>query len=480
MSGLSFRDPENQAFDCDGSWFRVAEPASAEALRKLRSSSTYSSLTGLGLLPEFSEVEPSLVADLLACAHDRLTRAPGPESTLFRVATLPVITYPWEWPNGMLAEAALATIRVRRELLAIGLDLKDASAFNIQFRGSRPVLMDVGSIKVWRPSPGWSAGRQFMDHFINPLAVGSSEYVSSADAWCLGSSTGVTSQQARSLMPAGLRRHLGLLLLQSSTRAIEGHVPVETRYGDQATANPDLARRATLSYTSRLEKHVRKLSKAKHKTTWAQYGSREHYQPDNLQQKTKWAVDFVDQFANGDGPVLDVGGNDGLIGSRIAERLQLPVVVLDPDTGALEALWESVQRSSENDERITPLVGDLTQTSVGAGLLGLEFSAVKDRLRPSAVLCQAVLHHLTITQGIPLALSVRALAQFNAPLQVEIATQDDDKVKLLLSQIPNWSGDYSEDAVVAALRNEFEHVQKIGHATPTRVVLNCSRPRGIE
>jgi len=478
MPGLSYRDPENQAFECDGSWFRVAEPASAEALRKLQDSPAYSSLTDSGLLPEFGEVEPSLSADLLACVQDRLTRAPSVESTFFRVATLPVITYPWEWPNGMLVEAALATLRIRRELLDIGLDLKDASAFNIQFRGSQPVLMDVGSIEVYRPSPGWNAGRQFIDHFINPLAVGSSEHVSSADAWRLGSSNGLTSQQARSLMPSGLRRRPGLLLLQSSTRAIEGHVPVETRYGDQATRNPDLARRATLSYTSRLEKHVRQLNKTRHKTTWADYGSREHYRPDNLQQKSQWAIEFVDQFATGDGPVLDVGGNDGLVGSRIAERLGLPVVVLDPDTGALEALLESLQRASGIEDRITPLVGDLTQTSVGAGLLGLEFSAVKDRIRPSAMLCQAVLHHLTITQGIPLALSARALAQFNAPLQVEIATEGDDKVKLLLSQIPNWNGDYSEEAVITSLRTHFEHVNIVGHSTPTRVVVNCLSPRG--
>ena len=96
---------------------------------------------------------------------------------VFSVEPVDVVTYPWEWPNSLLESAALLTLDLRARLLGLGLDLKDASAFNVQFRGMRPVFIDLGSIERWRPNPSWNASRQFIEHFINPLAVGSGDRV---------------------------------------------------------------------------------------------------------------------------------------------------------------------------------------------------------------------------------------------------------------------------------------------------------------
>ena len=69
--------------------------------------------------------------------------------------------------------------------------------------------------------------------------------------------------------------------------------------------------------------------------------------------------------------------------------------------------------------------------------------------------------------------AVDALAAFGAPVQIEFATQDDEKARLLLSQIPNWSGDYSTEALLAALRSRYAHVEVMGTTSPTRVVVNA-------
>ena len=69
--------------------------------------------------------------------------------------------------------------------------------------------------------------------------------------------------------------------------------------------------------------------------------------------------------------------------------------------------------------------------------------------------------------------AVDALAAFGAPVQIEFATEDDEKSRLLLSQIPNWSGDYSTEALLAALRNRFAQVQVLGTTSGTRVVVNA-------
>ena len=69
--------------------------------------------------------------------------------------------------------------------------------------------------------------------------------------------------------------------------------------------------------------------------------------------------------------------------------------------------------------------------------------------------------------------AIEALARFGAPVQIEFATEADEKVRLLLSQIPNWSGDYSTAALLDALRARFAHVDEVGTTSATRVVVNA-------
>ena len=91
----------------------------------------------------------------------------------------------------------LLTARLRLRLLEIGLDLKDASAMNVQFTGIQPVFIDLGSIERWRPNPGWNAARQFIEHYVNPLAVGSAGPLTSAAAWDLGQRRGLRTDVAQ-------------------------------------------------------------------------------------------------------------------------------------------------------------------------------------------------------------------------------------------------------------------------------------------
>ena len=75
----------------------------------------------------------------------RPTRPPGtptqPRSSV--PSRLDFISYPYEWTFGELRDAALLTLDVRaRTRSTAGFTLKDASAYNVQFRGVRPTLID--------------------------------------------------------------------------------------------------------------------------------------------------------------------------------------------------------------------------------------------------------------------------------------------------------------------------------------------------
>ena len=478
---VSFRDPENFAYEIGGRWFRIAGPASAEALRTLRTSVVYERLTGEGKLIGFDEVDAATAREAHEAIRTNSRHRTIEDPVVFEVETVATVTYPWEWPNGVLAAAGLLTVEIREALLDIGLDLKDASAFNVQFRGSTPVFIDLGSVEPWRPNPSWNASRQFIEHFINPLAVGYAETVSAADAWKLSRERGVRSSVARSLMPRKLKRRAGLAVLQASTRPVARNKPSEVKFEEQASEDSALALRATRSLTNRLRKNVQRLTGGVHSTTWSDYGSRDHYSADDLDRKAEASRAFVEACQVGSGGlVLDIGGNDGFTAQAIAAGSQdLEVVVLDPDSGALDRLSGRLA-GSQAAERIMALVGDLTNLTPASGLLDTEFLAFTDRIRPSAILCQAVLHHVVITQGVPLPLAVAALARFAAPIQIEFADVDDEKVRLLIGQIPNWQGDYSQPTLVDSLRDHYEQVSVVGHTSATRVVIEAFHPRGVD
>ncbi len=472
-SSASFRDPENAAFLHQGTWFRIARPASADALRHLRSSPLYGDLTAEGLLVEFDEVSGDEADEVVAGFAHVAGRALADVPTVFRVAPIDVVTYPWEWPNSLLSAAAMLTLELRRRLLAIDLDLKDASAFNVQFRGMRPVFVDLGSVERWRPNPSWNASRQFIEHFVNPLAVGSGDRVTAADAWALSGHRGLRSEAARQLLPKGLRRSPSLALLQATTRPVAKNAPSESKFGAEASRNRDLARNATLSLTKRLAKQVGRLGGGRHGTTWVDYGTREHYGSDDLVRKSAMATAFVTAEPGRAGLVLDVGGNDGFTATHLVRHADARVLVMDADAGALDVLHAGAAQVPELAARVTPLLGDLTNLTPASGLLGREFAGFVDRVRPTVVICQAVLHHVVITQGTPMPLAVDALAAFGAPVQVEFATEDDEKVRLLIGQIPNWSGEYSTDALLSALRRRYRNVEVAGTSSPTRVVVDA-------
>ena len=49
--------------------------------------------------------------------------------------------------------------------------LRDASAYNVQFEGGRPVFIDTLSFEPRKEGAAWAAYRQFCEHFLVPLAL---------------------------------------------------------------------------------------------------------------------------------------------------------------------------------------------------------------------------------------------------------------------------------------------------------------------
>ena len=81
------------------------------------------------------------------------------------------ISYPYEWAFSALKDAALLTLDVQLRALNHDMQLKDASAYNVQFDGCRPLLIDTLSFERLEVNKPWKAYGQFCRHFLAPLAL---------------------------------------------------------------------------------------------------------------------------------------------------------------------------------------------------------------------------------------------------------------------------------------------------------------------
>ena len=92
-----------------------------------------------------------------------------PWVAVLRHQTIPVVSYPYEWCFSMLQDAALLQIDLLLAALDEGMTLKDATPFNIQWIGTRPVFIDIGSFTAAAPGEPWAGYRQFCETFLYPL-----------------------------------------------------------------------------------------------------------------------------------------------------------------------------------------------------------------------------------------------------------------------------------------------------------------------
>ena len=155
----SYKDPSGFVFESQNEIYRQVNLSYKEIYVRFVASGLCQELIRGGLLISHNEVsQPAASTD----AYKILKPEP-----------VPFISYPYEWSFSQLKDAALLTLEIQRRALERGFTLKDASAFNVQFLGSRPAFIDTLSFEPYQEGRPWAAYRQFCEHFLMPLALAS-------------------------------------------------------------------------------------------------------------------------------------------------------------------------------------------------------------------------------------------------------------------------------------------------------------------
>ncbi|EKD72261.1 MAG: NoeA host specific nodulation protein, partial [uncultured bacterium] len=113
---------------------------------------------------------------------------------------IPYISYPYEWSFHYLKDAALHHLNFQLFLLKRNIVLRDASAFNIQFIGSKPLFIDLLSLAPYHQGDYWLGHHQFCEQFINPLLLRSTLGISH-NHWYRGRLEGVATSDLNRLLP---------------------------------------------------------------------------------------------------------------------------------------------------------------------------------------------------------------------------------------------------------------------------------------
>jgi len=451
ITPASFRDPSGFLFLRDGVLYRQVNTSYKENYLQLMSSGLYEKLAQESLLVPHEEADIPFCRDREKDGHKVL-----------RPEKIPFISYPYEWSFSQLKDAALTTLKIQKLAFEKGLILKDASAYNIQYRQGKPILIDTLSFETYKVGEPWAAYGQFCRHFLAPLALMSYKDVRLGQLLHIYID-GIPLDLAISLLPFSARWNLSLYM------HIFLHGWSRKRYENRITlpTGPPTGRKVSRlgfqGIIESLETAVGKLKWSPGGTEWDNYYNATNYSPAALEHKKEIVAGYIGRIAPQG--VWDLGANNGLF-SRIAANKDIPTLAFDIDPSAVETNYLTCKENGE--KRMLPLLLDLTNPSPGIGWENLERTSFAGRGPVDLILCLALLHHLAIANNVPfdrIALFLSRLCHFAA---LEFAPKDDSQVQRLLAAREDVFPSYTRES----FEQEFSHYFNILDSTP---INDCKR-----
>lgn len=444
----SFRDPSGFVFTSNGTYYRQINQVFAGEYDACVSSGLYEDLMAGGLLVPHRDVGAGFAA------------APNAR-TVIEPERVPFISYPYEWSFGQLRDAALLTLEVQDRAFTHGFILRDASAYNVQFRDGRPLFIDTLSFERHQEGGPWKAYKQFCEHFLVPLALMSMRDVR------LGRLQrhyldGIPLDLGSSLLPARTWLHVSTLLhVHLHARAMRRY---ESASVAKATGTRRMSNRALTGLIASLRAAVSGLEWQPAGTEWANYTSAHNYSNDAIEAKRSLVREYVSVAAPR--TVWDLGGNTGTF-SRVAREVAPSVVCFDIDPAAVELNYREVRKRGETG--LLPLQLDLMNPSPSLGWANEERSSIESRGPVDLVMALALVHHLAIANNVPLARVAESFARLGRALIVEFVPKSDSQVERLLTNRADIFPDYTIEGFERAFEQHWtvERTQRVGDSQRT-------------
>jgi 2-polyprenyl-3-methyl-5-hydroxy-6-metoxy-1,4-benzoquinol methylase len=414
---VSFRDPTGTCLLVDGRVLRVVRESGVAAFEAfLRTKSARGFVERRQLVATRRLEEPELTA-LRGLVSMTGFPSAGPGGAVFEHERIWFPSYPYEWPPEMLWEAGRLTLEMALAALEDGHGLTDATPCNILFRGSEPVFIDVPSFESRTPGdPVWTPYGQFVRTFLLPLLANRRWSIPLADIFTTHRD-GLEPERVYPWCGPLERFQPRILSLVSMPTWLRGRARSEggKLYESRTIPNREKARFIVESLLKQLRRSLQWLEPpARKESVWSDYMATHSYSEPAFAAKERFVESLLREFKPS--RALDVGANTGHF-SALAARAGAAVVALDLDPACVGALWRRAQAEKLN---VLPLVVDLSRPSPALGWRNSECPSFLDRAagRFDAVLMLAVIHHLLVTERVPLKEILRLASELTTSLLV--------------------------------------------------------------
>lgn len=438
----SFRDPSGFVFVKNDVIYRQVNKSYSEDFDCLMTSGLYDSLVSSGLIVKHEDVS------------DDFNLSDGAYKIL-RPDQVDFISYPYEWCFSQLKDAALTTLQIQAMAIERDMTLKDCSAYNLQFTNEGVKFIDILSFERYVEGNAWEAYKQFCQHFLNPLLI-----IAYTDVRLAKLSSvyidGIELDISSKLLPVWTWFKPSILI------HIHLHSMIQKRYSYNNKVSTNV-----LHYTKK--KHFSKTSmkalvdnltsmiqalRWKHgSSSWSAYNS-ESYNTDAFTHKKQ----LVEQYLGFINPttVFDLGANVGLF-SRVAAKTASKTVSFDMDPVCVEMNY--LKCKEEKLYHLLPLVLDLANPSPSIGWENIERMSFMDRALADTVIALALIHHLIISNNVPLSKLSKFFKQICRYLIIEFVPKDDPMSQNLLTLRKDIFLDYTQDIFEAEMLKYFKIVK---------------------
>lgn len=365
---------------------------------------------------------------------------------VLEVDKIPFITYPYEWSFEHLKQAALLTLEIQKKSLEYGLTLKDASAYNVQFIGNRPIFIDTSSFEIYNEGSPWVAYRQFCMHFLAPLLM---HYYKIPQALKFSQLdiNGVSLDFASKVLPFKSKLNLSVLM--------HIHLHAKSEIKNKQIGNKELpaihvSKSKLINIIDHLFETISNL-RVHTRTEWTDYYNTFSYSEISFKIKKeiieKWLA--ISEIEN----IVDAGCNEGEF-SFIASKFAKNVISFDFDESVIRNLFFRTQK--QKIDNIYSLVVDLSSPSPSIGWNNKERKSLLERLgKNNTTMALALVHHLSIGNNVPFIKQAEFFASFSKSLIIEFVPKNDVQVSRLLVSRKDIFSDYNLDNFINAFSNFF-------------------------
>lgn len=398
----------------------------------------------------------ALIDQSLMVAHEEAAvQPPQPELAykIIRPEVVEFISYPYEWCFHELRSAALITLRLARVALDHGMVLKDASAYNLQFVDGSWKLIDTLSFEKYEEGEPWVAYKQFCQHFLAPLALMSfrDQRLNLMSRLFID---GIPLDIASRLLPGRTKLNFGL------TTHIHLHARTQARYAGKEVKREEVkgkvSQKALVGLLDSLRNTVKGLSVRTTGTEWAEYYDATNYSEKAFEEKKAIVSHFIEKVKPES--VWDLGANNGEF-SRLASDRGIFTVAFDVDPNAISKAY--IQVRTNREKNLLPLVMDLTNPSPGLGWGHQERKSLLDRGPVDMALALALVHHLAISNNVPLPKLAQFFSDLCEFLVIEFVPKSDSQVQRLLTSRLDIFDDYTVEGFEAAFKTQFDILEKV-------------------